>query len=182
MNLHWIDFGSLPDWVEAVGTAGALIYIAVQSHQDRRKSREDRREALDERRDLEAAQARLVSVSIGWGFGAFGHEAVGRVYNHSSGPISDVATYLKDLHTVATSDPLPQDRPTTAAAALVLPGEYSGFTIYPPRRIAAPRDGNDSAAYQAPMRTFEVCVEFTDAKGLRWSRVGSEQPKRLILR
>ena len=49
----------MPDWVEALGTTGALGYIAVQYQRSRTKDQE-------EKRDAEAAQARLVSYAPLW--------------------------------------------------------------------------------------------------------------------
>lgn len=62
MDWPWSDLGSLPDWVEALGTSGALFYIPVQHHSDRRRDREEKELAAATRRDTEASQARLISV------------------------------------------------------------------------------------------------------------------------
>src|SRR6185369_9254276 len=62
------DWGSVPDWLAAVGTTGGLIFIGFQYHRDRTRDLDERKrlraaEAETERlrRDAEAAQARLVS-------------------------------------------------------------------------------------------------------------------------
>jgi hypothetical protein len=49
-----LDFGSVPDWVEAIGTSGALIFLAEQYRRDRKRDRDARTAEIIARADNEA--------------------------------------------------------------------------------------------------------------------------------
>ena len=100
------DFGSVPDWVEALGTSGALIFLAVQYRRDRQRDRKTAQDAADARRDDEARQARLISVKVRWVnemWDEFDNQPPDptwfgeiQVINDSSQPIRDICPFISE--------------------------------------------------------------------------------------
>jgi hypothetical protein len=66
MIRRMVQFGTVPDWLAAVGTVGSLGLLAVGLLREIRLRREDDERAAAERRDAEADLARLITVDFGW--------------------------------------------------------------------------------------------------------------------
>jgi hypothetical protein len=97
VNGSWIDFGSLPDWVEALGTSGALIFLGVQHRFDRRKDRAEREAAAELKRDEEMRQARLVTVTAGWNYSMdTGYNTTIYLFNESGQPLRNLTPVIED--------------------------------------------------------------------------------------
>lgn len=64
LDLDWINWGNVPEWVGANMTAAAVSLALATSISDRRDRERERKELEDERREQEKRQARLVFVEI----------------------------------------------------------------------------------------------------------------------
>lgn len=64
LDLDWINWGNVPEWVGANMTAAAVSLALATSIADRRDRARERQELVDERREREKRQARLVFVEI----------------------------------------------------------------------------------------------------------------------
>ncbi|GIJ07286.1 hypothetical protein Van01_05000 [Micromonospora andamanensis] len=175
-----IDWGSVPDWLAGIGTVGTLAFFGIQLRNEKRRHRAEEQRRVDEARDREASQARLVAARAAWDYGpSSGHAARITVRNDSPSPITDVQVQL-----MSRRDQPPSADLWETAEGLPQPvidaGGSTEFRLVPPHQPPAPRDGMDTAAYDAPRKLFVPCVVFTDAAGLRWARTESEQPRRLV--
>ncbi|KQU61304.1 hypothetical protein ASG84_01970 [Rhodococcus sp. Leaf278] len=81
-----VDWGSVPAWLGAVGTLGAVVVALTPAVRDSRRYAEDADLRAAERRDLEAAQARLVFFELD----SFGGVKV-TIVNSSDAPIHHVS-------------------------------------------------------------------------------------------
>ncbi len=160
LDISWqIDWGSVPEWVGGVGSAGGLFLIYVGLR------RELKRQQAEEQHSL-AAQARLIYAT----YARTGHEVVEvKVSNVSRGPVFsikvtpmqlDTANVLRPMSpppTVSTDD---QDRRINSDETLLFV-------------IAAPRGGTLAGMTQ-------VDLHFTDELGNDWlRRDGTGQPERI---
>ncbi|WP_250000988.1 hypothetical protein [Actinoplanes sp. M2I2] len=57
-----VDWGNAPDWVQALGATGALLFIGFQYKRERKVERRSRHEAERLRLHAESAHARSISV------------------------------------------------------------------------------------------------------------------------
>ena len=185
-----LDFGSVPDWVEALGTSGALVYIAFQYHRERGKDRAAREEALEvsraaelERNDRQAAQARQITVSHGWSYSDMeGCTILVSVNNDSEQVIRHLALQLADVDT--GEDVLDVETPTVTPMYLTAQrlkaddmASLSGLPKFQPQKR---RDGHDDDGFNELDRKIRVGVSFTDAAGLRWTQYEDGVPRRRI--
>jgi hypothetical protein len=158
-----IPIGSVPDWLQAVGTVaafGALFYAA-----------QEWRAAQNERRAREADQARLVLLQTP-DPGNFNDESI-VVRNHSAAPIYDVQVYtLSSPFSPATSsleEFLDDFADPAEAYAPVLP---PGGTTVPPLDVSAPEEVREQYSSSIDF----AAAMFTDALGRRWWRFGKAEP------
>lgn len=174
------DLGSIPDWVEAVGTSGALIYIAVQHHRDRQKDREVAKVTEATKRDNEARQARLASVTSTWRFDPEGEPQADRspgwratmtVMNDSSEPIRSIEPGLRDRGTGESG--VAEWWWVGKFPAVLRPGEHVDLVASPQFQPDEPADDSCYGPGDPHPRTqlgsrYQEGVYFTDAAGLRW--------------
>jgi hypothetical protein len=172
-HLH-VQWGSVPDWVQAVGTIaafGALLYAAREW-----------RDGQTERRDREADQARLVLaeryLQEFWG-GPPSHQQFVVVRNHGRSPVVDVELQLRSpdsrVHTNVGDFPV---RLWGAVRWPVLePGETTDVA-----NLDIPFDMvNEHDDVRWTTRAVDLVVlNYTDAHGRRWQRIGSDQPVRVF--
>jgi hypothetical protein len=172
------DMGSVPDWVEAFGTSGALIFLAVQHRFDRRKDRADREAAADLKRDEEKRQARLVTVSLGWNFGmGEGHSVTMNLTNHSEQPLRDLIPVAEDRE--SGRDEIDLQGSSFSESSAVGPAGRTGFSRVRFQNQPLPREhGNDNRGQEDLERRLRIGVEFTDAEGRRWLQTPSGVPVR----
>ena len=190
------DFGSVPDWVEAFGTSGALIYIAVQHHRDRQRDRTAVEAAERAQRDNEARQARLISVTLSWRFDHEGEPREQRwpgwlarlaVTNDSAEPIRNVRAILRPRRTLAEmADRFasPEDR-TGDYAAVLRPREEIRMDVEPlfqaEEYLGDDEYGPDRPTPQRQLDSrYQAGVTFTDAAGLRWFQSNGGLPHREV--
>lgn len=189
------DWGSVPEWVAAFGTVAAFGALLIASRQwrdgqsERKLLEADRRAADKERRELaarraamaiddEMSQARLIVVEpLPNEQRIKAHPAEPdlkvrqmHVRNYSGAPVFDLKVSQHPLDhpditvygSITDSPDLPSDLP-------VLRAKEATATL----TVAGIRD---------TVPTVEnVAVRFTDARGLRWQRIGPGQPKRLLV-
>lgn len=172
-----VPLGTMPEWLSGVGalaTFGA-VWVAVQQlriGQKERKSLETERQALAatreaERRDHEMSQARLIIAEI-----APARDFV--VKNHSAAPIFDLI-----IHAESPLDP--RVRVFVRDANQNLFGSNRQPVLAPGESSAGLHLQNSPS--NLPIRgpvTEHVGFTFTDARGARWRRHGSEQPVQLL--
>ncbi|MEU7902193.1 hypothetical protein [Actinoplanes sp. NPDC049118] len=187
-----LDLGNVPDWIQAIGASGALIYLAVQHQFDRKKTREAREEAERARRDTEAAQARQVVVTYSWRY----EETVGcfvtvNVLNDSDRLIRHVALTILDKETGADGVDLtrPVDDPEEwrytvdqitahSAAKMRAQSRRQPVNTLEQSQMHGYRHREEHAAIELEIR-YEVSVVFTDASGLVWRQWLHGYPERL---
>lgn len=178
--------------VSAFGVVIALIVIfrdtgrydqdrkdRAEDRQDRAEDRADRLEELRtqavESSDRQAAQARLVTCTLGEDY-MMGLRC--RVTNHSAAIILDLHV-REPINRVETGWRLvPADAPDEAAARgrVVLPGQILHYSL-------ETQDASGVQQEQIPPGQFQATtapIEFTDSAGLRWTRTGTEQPRRSL--
>jgi hypothetical protein len=180
VNLSWVDFGSVPDWVEALGTSGALAFLAGQYRRDRIKARADGKAADAAKRDLDAAQARLVSVTWNWENSLrYGFTAAVDVANDSSGPIRNLVMIIEDPESGTSR--LDEDYGAGSWVANRL-AAGKGIRLYgrPIIQPPAPTDGNDHSGQDWLYLSHRLGVEFTDAAGIRWVQFATGVPERRL--
>src|SRR5262245_32441993 len=161
---------NVTDWLQAVGTlaealctagsllaAGLLLWFEIRTRNG-------------EQRDLEAAQARLVfakATSAG-GDKATGMTAVRlEVLNNSDATVFDLSV------TISRRDDDPFE--FLDLEATLDAGRRHQMELALPAPVAWDAEDDDP-----PVEVFECVVEFTDARGLRWKRVGTSQPERSL--
>jgi hypothetical protein len=170
-NRHFhIEWGNAAAWLGGVGAFaafGALFYAALQW-----------RVAQTERRDREADQARLI-VTESYSSKNFDDESV-VVRNHSEAPIFDVQLFTHRQHlsgallSAGVDKFLEEADPTEAYAPVLRPGDATtpALEVTSPDYAPAP----DVRNYANPFGF--TAVTFTDARGRRWWRFGTNQPRR----
>jgi hypothetical protein len=156
-RLLTLDWGSVPDWVAALGSVVSLlvIYSGLRREMKLRRKTEDA---------VRGRQARLVSsVTNPRGAGVLAVE----IANGSLGPIHDLTIAAVRVREEGS----PKSWPALDLAAVrgavtrLLPGESTEFSITLP-----------PGSEMAPATPLAAVVEFTDEEGLRWQRIGSHQP------
>lgn len=158
-----INWGSLPDWLAAIGTVGSLGVVAIGLTREVKRRREDDRAAAAERRHATARQARLVTaVARAWS----PQQVHVTVRNESQAPIFDVKPGL------LVADP------ETGQQTVPLAGRVLDF-------VAMHRIAGGSGELQVALTVDEPLTAdpraitdliFTDANGLRWRRINNGQP------
>jgi hypothetical protein len=131
--------------------------------------RHEKRTHRLERRDVEAAQARMVTLDVEVEQIEADNMIVVRCVcvNHSNMPIMN--THMS----VANRGHLGEARPTRGRAFIAPHDEWdeiwdAGEVMWRP------------TSYSIELLDLEACIEFVDASGCRWKRVGQEQPKRIF--
>lgn len=186
----WIALGTVPEWLSGVGALAtfAAVWVAVKQlsiGQAERTSLENERTALAntreaERRDHEMSQARLIIIepvrTATESLPAWRKYGELLVHNHSAAPVFDLLlefvspidehTTVEELTSDDTGNPCyrpAQNRP-----------------VLPPDQATAPFFVTTSGNKLNPDRAKYVAFRFTDARGLRWRRIGGEQPVQLL--
>ena len=194
------DFGSVPDWVEAIGTSGALGFLAYQVIRERRRDRQMQEREAAARRDDEARQARLVSVAIKFHYGLldddYGWRIIATVINDSAEPIRNVEPYL--MPRAIASLPLATRRGATREMlkdairtwwpdddqhTVISPGKELGVTFVPIEQPDEPGDPHDPATPDTTspfVEKYDIGAVFTDAAGARWSLTHLGEPERWL--
>jgi len=148
-----LAWGSVPDWVSAIGALLNLVFIGLALLREIRLRRAEEERRDQERRDLEARHARRVFVTVR---DSSGLRLDLEVSNDGDGPIFDVV-------------------PAAVGAQIRNP-----ISI---RRIDAGRTSNAEVGSASVLRTDATVVPivtFTDVDGLRWSRVAAQPPERQL--
>lgn len=180
MNHEW--WGGLGQWV---GAGATFLAVVAALHLGARQSAQDHRaraESEAQRRDMEAAQARLVVITMltpeWWDVGAKRDDGIGvKVKNYSDRPIRDLELIgfaipegVAEGATVAWY--LGNDRHDPMEPPPVL--EAGGKYVTPVEVAYTPRPDDPNAIEDVPV------ILFTDHAGNRWTRVGRAQPQRHI--
>lgn len=180
----------MPDWGQAIGTTGALVYIGFQYHSDRVKDLQQRqndaeakRQAERIRRDAEAAQARLISFRRIFELG--GETAwMFTVHNDSDRAIRDISLSVLSS---AGRELLPSGSQVTPGGMIFTPVNGLRLEVVRPGQQAELRfefEGSYVEGHEDDPLPDEGCswfVTFTDAEGLRWKRDGeSDMPDRIL--
>lgn len=159
-----VDWGTVPAWVAAVGTASATILVSVGLLREIKRRRLDDEKAARERLDARRQQARLVYAEY-VEYERSTREIRLKVHNDSNAPIFDVA-----LSAGAGPDRESWGPITTTPHPLNPTG-------------VRPRDAENMALYLArdepPIEYgwyVSIELEFTDANGYRWSRADNRRP------
>ncbi|MFF1376230.1 hypothetical protein [Streptomyces sp. NPDC058308] len=160
------DYGSVADWVAAVGTAAATLLLAVGLLREIRQRRLDDASAATERRAAEANQARLVSVAFRVRGSGLRVKCV--VRNDSAAPVRDTAPWL------SWADPagalhVPEVE-VSPAAPLLGPGETAEMSLSVTDRAEAPYGPS----------SLRCAIAFTDAAGRRWVRTANGAPTAVL--
>lgn len=174
-----VDWGSVPDWVAAVGGAISLFVVVIGLLYEIRRRRLDDERAAAERRDAEARQARLVTFD--WSPTETDHDVQVSIRNDGDGPIRHVTVWAHlmlfawDVEGKGSTRPEYQD--------ICLYGEDHDEDL----RYVAPQSRrewvlsyNRTKVPPGEVSLSELRVEFTDAAGLRWARTGDDEPRRLF--
>lgn len=148
-----VDWGSVPDWLSALGALFNLIFLGVALLREIRLRRAEEERRDRERRDLEARHARRVSVAVR---DSSGLRLDLEVANDGDGPIFDVV-------------------PGLSGAQVRNPVRI--------RRIGAGEVSNAEVGSTSLLRGDSAVVPsvtFTDVDGLRWSRTAGQPPERQL--
>jgi hypothetical protein len=189
-----VSWGSVPDWVAAIGSVLAFVGFGVALLREVRLRRiddertaEDRRQLEAERRDTEANQARQVTTAVGYGFNTKARWTASiTLANESVASVTDVAVELVPARP-------PDDMPEmTGEAQRRLPicktvqrvvgnGGTAMVDISVPHCFEEPKGTDPDPSWEVA-RAYFVRVEFTDCHGRRWQRRGTQQPTRVLPR
>ncbi len=155
-----LDWGTVPAWFGAVGTALAFAGLLREVHLRRV---DDAREHA-ERRDAEKSQARLVYYKI---TGLLPHQLRLAITNAGSSLALDIGVALLRGADQRTAN-IKRRHPNVSTLG---PNE-SGDAWLTLDEATEPQmtDGEDVA----------IVVSFTDANGLRWRRVDNGEPERVL--
>ncbi|MET0492927.1 MAG: hypothetical protein ABW000_07315 [Actinoplanes sp.] len=183
MDLDWMDFGNVPDWLAAFGTTGGLIFFGVQLKRDRHKDRKSAAAEIAAAHDSEANQARLVTVAWSWSYleddrgGESRYHVHVDVVNDSSAPIRHLDVVIEKRTSLLPGPAF--ERSVGSRLMFLSPGESHRMTVAPddppqkPEMFWPDSDGDLEASHW-------VGVQFTDAAGLRWFQSPHGQPMRQI--
>ncbi|MEV0274111.1 hypothetical protein AB0H43_35525 [Hamadaea sp. NPDC050747] len=157
-----VAWGTVPDWIAAFGTAGALIAVVYGLAQERAARVKSEKRLIAERRAAEANQARLVTASTAGPWDGVAHVDV---QNDSDAPIHKVEVGLL----VPTG-----------------PTQFSWVHCVPLDPIKAHRVAARSPARLrlqlltdlAPNVGAVSYLKFTDADGMEWARINNLTPLR----
>jgi hypothetical protein len=175
--------GTLPEWITAFGVVAAFLTLWVaargfQSAEKERQSLEEERQALAatreaERRDHVISQARLIIVEhaphVPLAWGGQDPPAPGRrdvlIRNHSDAPIFNlhIEGHPTGNDDVLLSQNFATGRSRPADMAVLAADQATELLIV---------EGSDA---DTPSTEY-VEFTFTDARGARWRRLGSQQP------
>jgi hypothetical protein len=129
---------------------------------------------------VKLTQARLIGTDFAWSYERdSGQKAKVYVTNHSNGPIFNLRACLQSSTGLGAQEPA-RIGPWSDQITMIDPAGWIEFLLVPSHQPPAPEDGTDATAYEAPKRMFTPRIEFTDADGLRWARVGNGQPHRSV--
>jgi hypothetical protein len=160
-----VDWGSVPDWVGAVGTTAATVLLVIGLLREVRRRREDDEQQAADRRAALMRQARLVFGEV---FLSHPHQIRAHIINGSAEPIFDVrveglvGTAADGLELVTTIRRAPDV--TTLGG-----GKQSDIWLWLDQAEPAIEDG----------QLVGVRIDFTDAQGNRWRRHDEDQPVRV---
>ncbi|MBX5331557.1 hypothetical protein HQO90_11200 [Rhodococcus fascians] len=164
-----VDWGSVPAWLGAVGTIGAVVVALTLAVRDSRRYAVKADIRAAERRDLEAAQARLVLFELS----AFGGVKV-TIVNRSNAPI----------HRVSLDNVVKSDSPGTTwrVNPRVTGARAAANTIDAQSDLMIPVDLIDATGRVLDNRIGEYTITFSflDAAGLRWTKTGMNAPTRVL--
>ena len=149
--VHW---GSVPDWIAAVGSVIAMLLAVSGLLYEMHKRRLTEAETVAERRAAEGNQARLVSVEVR--VRGDGHRAELTLRNDSPAPIRTVALVLYWADADGTWR-IPELSNETPLAVL---GPHESATS-----LAEVASGESGPPVPTAVR---AAVAFTDAEGRRW--------------
>ncbi|MEV4536240.1 hypothetical protein AB0J82_20845 [Asanoa sp. NPDC049518] len=154
-----VDWGSLPDWL--AGIAGTIVAGGLFWEVRQRRLADARADA--ERRDAEASHARLVSTHVET---TLDDRCILRVVNDGPGPIQVIEIWFR------AGDATTFDMITTEV--------IRGGTTIPASSLSQFDVRTPLVDVLGEVEDLEVAVEFIDLHGFQWSRVGMEQPQRVL--
>jgi hypothetical protein len=148
----FVRLGTLPEWIAALGTVGALAFVAVGLHREREARQRDER-------DRDAAQARLI---VAWPLDEIDPLPLGdiiyfaKLANYSQLPVRGITlTFQPGNLTKNISEQLPKQ---------VSEHEF---------RVTGP-------TVPVPIGGRAMTLVFLDARGLRWRRTQDGDPERIV--
>lgn len=153
---------------QVVGTVATLAAVVVALWIALR----DGRRARDEQADRDARQARLVTFEV---YRRGDRWRVGTT-NQSTAPIFEVTvTKVTGTDHVGYVEAVPG----SPAQLTVVP---AGGKVEQTIKFADPESspGSDSTSTNGVSWSYQVSANFLDAAGLRWSRTGSDPPRRIL--
>lgn len=146
-----VDWGTVPDWVAGIGTAGALIFTGLLFRHELNRASDERQAALQRETDREAEQAGAISSWIELDerteMGSFWRVVVGNA--------STAAVY----NCLVEATEYPDGEIESYAMATIPPGSPQSANLNPDRF----RHVRTSPAINSQVR-------FTDAHGRHWLR------------
>ncbi|MEV7417694.1 hypothetical protein [Streptomyces sp. NPDC089919] len=158
------------DAASAIATAAATI-VALGLGLDEMRAR--RRENADR----EAGQARLIVSSLG--------RATASVINHSSEPLLELRIIRADADLRGGGIPIRWPEEAQRIFHNVAPGQSiplelveAGWGEYTPEGELYPRD--DTGYFPVTATNPRLTIQFIDARGLRWQRIGLEPPAKVL--
>jgi hypothetical protein len=159
-----VNWGSVPDWIAAIGTVLAFAGFSIALIWEIRKRRYDDEQLAADRREAEAQQARLVFWTL---LGGLSHETRVNVRNASDGPIFNVELRLNRA-----------DKSDSPRFVKTISGGFSVSEIEPhgetELRLKLP-PWEESLSDGESVNLYLV---FTDSVGRRWIRAEERQPRR----
>lgn len=167
-----IQWGTVPDWLAAIGTVGSFGLVGWGLLREVRLRRVEDSRAAAERRDAEAGSARLVTaLAHGVRLNA-GRTAIVAIMfsirNGSTGPIFDVEPgFLIPDESGAHTKELAVTWVRTEHFSRLDAHEEVEFDIHPQAQLLEDPRG-------------VTVITFTDERGLRWRRVDHQQPTRVL--
>lgn len=168
MSISW---GTLPDWLVAVGTIAAVVTALFLS-------RSDRKEARKERSDNERAQARLIYPT---GFTQAPDEVTVAIVNHSALPFHRVriVSLEHSRNPKVVWELISSPAGTDKAMWPNLPaGEKFMVRYRAPHEARAGGWGRNIVETSRGLEDFTIQYEYEDANGLGWKRVNMDNPAR----
>jgi hypothetical protein len=160
------NWGSVPDWIAAIGSVLAFAGFAIAFIWEVRKRRLDDEQVASDRRDAVKRHARLVYTNLNGGSDT---QTRLIIHNQGTGPIIDIDPtvwiWSEDQSGKLRQIRLDRREPDVTELGADRSGEV-WLWFADGERIAARQD-------------FFPQIEFTDCEGIRWRRQNNQQPIRV---